>query len=90
MLFGRIEEYMMLTAFDASVAKKNTPLIGVDYTTKANVEVIPGIVIMQVNQAKVGADITAEEVASMIATSALPLKIAVSFSWLVCCAVLCF
>jgi hypothetical protein len=76
MLFGRIEEYMMLTAFDAEATRRG-PLVGVDYTTKANVEVIPGIVIMQVNQTKITAETTADEVAELIATSSLPLKIAV-------------
>ena len=38
---------MMLTAFDNNEATKKS-IIGMDYTTKANVEVLPGIVIMQV------------------------------------------
>ena len=46
MLFGRIEEYMMLTAFDE--AAHQGAMMAVDYTTKATVEVLPGIVIMQV------------------------------------------
>lgn len=77
MIFGRIEEYMMLTAFDAEAAK-NGPLVGMDYTTKTKAEVIPGIVIMQVGQTKVTPEMTLDEVSGLIVSSSLPVKIAVS------------
>jgi hypothetical protein len=78
-ILSRIEDFMMITAFEdppassaAEVDANAGPVLAVDHTTKAVVAVQPGLVIMQINGAKVAADATVEQVQSMLVAAPEP------------------
>jgi hypothetical protein len=79
-ILSRIEDFMMITAFEdppaggagGVVGVDAGPVLAVDHTTKAVVAVQPGLVIMQVNGAKVAADASVEQVQSMLVAALEP------------------
>lgn len=72
-ILSRIEDFMMITAFvDPAPGQDAGPVLAVDHTTKATIAVQPGLVIMQVNGAKVAAEASVEEVQAMLRAAPEP------------------